>query len=206
MYKTKGYMSYEDKELADKLDQFLADHIQKIEKKLDQMGLVKLKRKSGVIKLWYQVGKELRSLWNTAKKDFRLPDTHLPIFIKAVYDHSNKLKPGSGRSERFRNSHLYYCYTIAGLPWQSVEAAGNWTEWSEFLDSKRIRNDPRIAEWFTDRPINCPKNKRKLVWFRTITRAIRHDLKEIDTTVLEKRELFQKLDRILNNIQTNDLQ
>jgi len=193
-------MSYEDKEKADNLDRFLAHAIPRIEKRISQKGLLKLKGKSGAIKLWYTVGVELRALWKTVRKRFDLPDTSLPIFIKAVYDHSDKIRPGSGRSNRFRNAYLYYCYLVAGFPWEMVETSGNWTAWVEFLDSRRIREDPRIIEWFADRKAARPPEKKqysKLQWFRKITRKIRNELKEIDTTVLKKDELFRKLDRIL---------
>lgn len=203
VYKTKGYMSYKDKKTADRLDEFLGEEVPKIEEKISHAGMLKYKGKSGAIRLWYQVGIELKNLWDRTKKTFGLPDTYLPVFIKAVYDHSTKIKPGSGRSDRFKNSYLYYCYKIANLPWETVETAGNWTAWVEFLDSKRIRNDIRIAEWFASRPeTRLPKDAKynKLKWFRKITKEIRNQLKDIDTLVLEKDELFRKLDGILGSI------
>ena len=203
VYKTKGYMSYEDKKTADELDRFLEREVPRIEDKISQRGLLKFKGKPGAIKLWYNVGGELRRLWDRVKTTFNLPETYLPIFMKAVHDHSSKIKLGSGRSMRLKNAYFYYCYLIADFPWEMVETAGNWTAWVEFLDSKRIRNDPRIIEWFASRAITEPPGGvkcTKLKWFRKITRAIRKELREIDTTVLEKDELFRKLDLILKNI------
>jgi len=199
VYKTNSFMSYEDKQVADNLDDFLETEVSEIEDRLQQRGLLSFKNRPGAIRLWYNFGKELRLLWNRAKNAFGLTDTQLPVFIKAVYDHSNKIRPGSGRSKRFRNAYFYYCYIIAGYSWKKVEAAGNWRAWVEFLDSKRIREDPRIAEWFALQSANESTQIRP-ERFRKITHAIRNEFKEIDTTVLERDELFQKLDSILNKI------
>jgi hypothetical protein len=206
VYKTIGYLAYEDKERADKLDNFLKKKIQRIEAKMKQEGLLGLKGKSGIIKLWYNVGLELRKLWTEVRKAFELPDTFLTYFMKAVYDNSDLIRPGSGRAERLRNSHFYYCYLMAGFPWAMVEASGSWTEWVEFLDSKRMRDDPRIIEWFAERKIIALAEPRRLTrenWFRSITREIRNRLRDIDTRVLERDELFQKLDKTLAEVEAH---
>ena len=199
VYKTDGNMSYHDKEIADKLDDFLEVEVPRIEDKMLGLGLLEFKNKPGAIKLWYHVGVELRSLWTKTRNSFGLPDTKLPIFIKAVYDHSNKIRPTSGRSGRFKNAHFYYCYIIAGYSWEKVQAVGNWRTWVEFLDSKRIKNDLRIADWFAAKSFGKPSMEGRYITpksFRQITRAIRNSLREIDTTVLDDKELYRKLDRI----------
>jgi hypothetical protein len=199
VYKTIGYLAFEDKEKADELDNFLKREIGKIEERLATKGLLNLKRKPGSVKLWFNVGLELRQLWDRVRKDFGIPDTFITLFMKAVYDNSNRIKPTSGRAERLRNSHFYYCYLIAGFPWEMVKESG-WGEWSDFLDSKRIRDDPRIVRWFIDRKVMDHRNEKKLTrkkWFKKITRVIRNELRQIDTTVLEKNELYEKLDKIL---------
>lgn len=200
VYKTLGFMAYEDKKKADELDEFLKKKIVEIEEKLVKKDLIKLKGKPGVIELWFTVGVELRKLWTEVKSKFKLPDTLITVFMKAVYDNSRKLKLGSGRADRLRNSHFYYCYLVAGFPWDTVEQSGTWTEWAEFLDSRRIRDDPRIVEWFDDRRVVKSRSKHwtREKWFRSITRAIRNKLRNIDTTVLERDELFQRLDGILD--------
>lgn len=204
VYKTLGYMAYEDKKRADELDEFLNKKILQIEEQMAKSGLLKLKGKPGAVKLWYLVGVELRNLWDEVRRKFNLPDTLIGVFLKAVYDNSQKLKLGSGRANRFKNSYFYYCYLIAGFPWNVVEDAGTWTEWVEFLDSKRIRDDNRIVEWFTDRkvmPLRNGKRFTKKQWFRSITRKIRNELRDIDTTVLERDELYHTLDKILRNVE-----
>ena len=193
-------MAYSDKKQADKLDNFLKKEVSQIEERLGAKGLVDLKGKSGSIKLWFNVGLELRQLWDRVRLEFELPDTFIGLFMKAVYDNSNKIRSAPGRAERFKNSLFYYCYLLAGFPQKMIEASGSWAEWSDFFDSKRIRDDPRIIEWFIDRNVSERREKQNLTrhkWFKRITRRIRNELRKIDTTVLEKNELFQKLDDIL---------
>jgi len=203
VYKTLGYMAYDDKKRADALDEFLHKKIEEIEGKAAGDGLLELKGKPGAVRLWYFVGVELRQLWDEVRKTFKLPDTLIGVFMKAVYDNSQKLRPGSGRADRYKNSYFYYCYLISKFPWNVVEDSGTWTEWVEFLDSKRIRNDPRIIEWFADRRVTELREGRNYTreqWFRGITRKIRNNLRNIDTTVLERDELFQMLDDSLQAI------
>ena len=109
-------MAYSDKKKADKLDNFLKKEVSQIEERLDAKGLVDLKGKSGSIKLWFNVGLELRQLWDEVRLEFELPDTFIGLFMKAVYDNSNKIKPAPSRAERFKNSLFYYCYLLAGFP------------------------------------------------------------------------------------------
>jgi hypothetical protein len=81
-----------------------------------------------------------------------------------------------------------------------IEASGSWAEWSDFFDSKRMKDDPRIIEWFINRKVIEHREKHNLTrhaWFKLITRRIRNELRKIDTTVLEKTELYKKLDDIL---------
>jgi hypothetical protein len=202
VYKTLGYMAYEDKKQADALNKFLQDRILEIEERMEKNGLLELKGKTGSIRLWFNVGLELRELWKEVRKDFQLPDTFITLFMKAAYDNSKRIKPTSGRADRLRNSHFYYCYLTAGFPWKTVGALGSWGEWSDFLDSKRIRDDPRIINWYVDRKVIGCRNKEKFTrkkWFKKITKLIRNELRHIDTTVLEKNELYERLDKILLN-------
>lgn len=203
IYKTIGYLAYEDKENADKLDTFLKIEICEIEKRLQQKGLLALKGKSGSISFWFNLGLELRDLWNQVRTNYNLPDTFLPYFFKAVFDNSDAAKPQSGRADRLKNSYFYYGYIIAGFPWKQVQSAGNWRQWIEFLDAKRISSDQRIIEWFVQRKVMEMQEDTDLTredWFRRITREIRYEYRNIDTTVLSNNELYDSLDEILARV------
>jgi hypothetical protein len=200
VYKTIGYLAYEDKENADKLDNFLKFKIKEIEQRLKKKGLLFLRGRSGSIEFWYNLGVELRELWNQVRTEYGLPDTFLPYFLKAAFDNSNSAKPKSGRANRLKNAYFYYSYVLAGLPLKQVKSAGSWREWIEFLDSKRIRTDPRIIKWFVTRKVMEIREDTTLTredWFRRITREIRFEFHRIDTTVLSEDELYSSLDEIL---------
>jgi hypothetical protein len=203
IYKTIGYLAYDDKENADKLDDFLTVEIGKIEEKLREKGLLVLRGKNGSIEFWFNLGVELRNLWNQVRTKFNLPDTFLPYFFKAVFDNSETIRPQSGRADRLKNAYFYYCYIIAGFPWKEVLSVGSWRQWIEFLDSKRIRADPRIIDWFVDRKvmeIQLSTDLHREEWFRRITREVRSEFHNIDTTVLSKKELYDSLDEILSKV------
>ena len=203
IYKTIGYLAYDDKENADKLDNFLKIEICEIEKRLQQKGMLALQGKSGSIEFWYNLGLELRDLWKKACTKYSLPDTFLPYFFKAVFDNSGAVKPQSGRAERLKNAYFNYSYIIAGFSWKQVQSAGNWRQWIEFLDAKRIRTDQRIIEWFVQRRVMEMQEDTNLTredWFRSITREIRFEFHKIDTTVLSKDELYNSLDEILSKV------
>lgn len=199
-------MAYSDKKKADDLDNFLKKEVNKIEERLLKKGLVDLKGKKGSIKLWFNVGLELRQLWSRVMEEYKLPDTLMVVFFKAIYDNADKIKPAPSRADRFKNSLFYYSYLLAGFSEEFVEESGSWAEWSDFFDSKRIRNDPRIIQWFYDRNVIAFREKQNLTrhkWFKIITRTIRNEFRKIDTTVLDENELFQKLDEILQTFNAN---
>lgn len=203
IYKTIGYLAYDDKENADKLDSFLKVEIKQIEVTLEEKGLLSLKGKSGSIEFWFNLGLELRELWRKVRATYKLPDTFLPYFFKAVFDNSDAVKPQSGRADRLKNAYFYYGYIIAGFPWEQVVSAGSWRQWIEFLDARRIRTDPRIIEWFVERKVMELQGSTSLSreeWFRRITREIRAEFHNIDTTVLSKEELYNSLDEILSKV------
>ena len=165
--------------------------------------MLALQGKSGSIEFWYNLGLELRDLWKKACTKYSLPDTFLPYFFKAVFDNSGAVKPQSGRAERLKNAYFNYSYIIAGFSWKQVQSAGNWRQWIEFLDAKRIRKG------FTNYRMVCAKkgygnqedtNLTREDWFRSITREIRFEFHKIDTTVLSKDELYNSLDEILSKV------
>ena len=198
----KGHLTRTDKEIADEIDEFLGHAVPRIEEKLSREGLLALRGKDGVIRLWYETGLELRRLWGEVTRRFGLPDTELKLFLRAVHDHAKALKADS-RSDRLSNSYFYYCYLLAEFPRSLLESAGNWTAWVEFLDSPRVRDDRRILEWFvTKSPVAPPTGYTKLKWFRAIMRSIRDRFREIDTTMLSESELFEKLDEVLRKLES----
>ena len=150
-----------------------------------------------MLKLWYEVGKRLGFI-----DEIRVePEDDRKFIWRALYDHAGEFAPGTPKrraNERLLNSHFYYCYQIGKLPWLFVESGGNWTAWVEFLDSERIRNDPRIIEWLGEKGKDVSGSKQN--WLRPLTREIRRRFSSIDTTVLSEEELNSELLEVFNEV------
>lgn len=201
IYKTDRFLTREAKEQAEKLDSVLSRRMKEIEKEIGKSKLLKLKRRRGVIKLWFEVGRRLSFVSDPAI----VPLEDQKFVWRALYDHAKTIVPGPGRSraESYERNHFRYCALLAKFDWDFVDVVGNWRSWVEFFDSKRIREDTRIIEWLEQRSRKKPTENWKLFakgvkpkHFRKLTKAIRQNLKKKDTTVLSTSELLSKLDEI----------
>lgn len=204
VYKSIRPVTAESQMQADELDRLLEVKMKFIEQKMKETGLLGLKGKPGVIKLWYEVGRHLDFV-----NGLRItPEEDRKYVWRALYDHGGELVPGSGQSrrERYENSHFKYCALVARFPWEFVQAAGDWTSWVEFLDSEKIREDERIIEWLRQRSTEKPSREwleftqgMRQRWFRKLTKLIRHRFKNSVTAgILSDKELFEELDQVFS--------
>jgi hypothetical protein len=180
---------------ADAVDRFLKTRIPQTERMLAGQGLSALRgKREGAAKFWYSVGVELRKLWAEVQKKFKVPDTELDLFLWAVNDHAKLFKVKTPPEPK--RSLLHHAYSMAQFPEETVERVGTWTEWIRLLDYKRAKADKRIMEWFADRAITSqpPNGCTRKKWFGTLMKATTTRFERIDTTILTKDELYQKLD------------
>lgn len=201
VYKSDRFVTREAQEKAEKLDIYLQEKMKKIENQMKKEGLISFKRKTGVIKLWYEVGRRLSFVYD--EKTIQSEDTK--YVWRALYDHAGELAPGTPKvraNERWWSSHFFYCYQIGLFPWSFVKAAGNWTAWVEFLDSPRIRQDERIVKWLGMKAKKVVVDKQD--WLRKLTKTVRHTFTNRDTTVLSKDELHEELNKIFAETYNND--
>ena len=89
IYKTDRFLTREAKEQAEKLDLLLNRKMKEIETEINKSNLLGLKRRRGVIKLWYEVGERL---------SFILDPTVVSLedqkyVWRALYDHAGNLIP-----------------------------------------------------------------------------------------------------------------
>lgn len=213
VYRSRVLVTREAQRQAEELDRLLATRVREIVQELKANALLCRKGREGVLELWYELGKRLDFVSSLPVE----PEEDREFIWRALYDYAKELvpsKPGSrsekarargtvARAERLRNNHFYYCYQLGKLPRGLVMAGGDWTSWSEFLDSTRIRSDPRIVEWLVKRSQDKPSEawqrftaQPRQKWFRVLTREIRQRFKKIDTTVLGQESLFAKLDSV----------
>jgi len=190
VYKTDRPLTTEAKKQAEELDDFLSTKLSDILNDIKKKDLLKLKNKPGVLRLWYEVGKNLTFINDTSI----IPAEDRKYIWRAIYDHAKELKPGKlnvRAVERPENSHFAYCYNLSKYSWDFIKNAGNWTAWVEFFDSLVIRKDNRIIEWLGT--IQNFSTGSKQNWLRKLTRKIRRDFKNIDTKVFSDSELDKKL-------------
>jgi len=203
VFKTKRLLTGELREQAERLDEFLSKKIKEIEKEVRSIGLLKLKGKKGeVIKLWYEVGKQLEFVMDTSI----VPAEDREFMWRALYDHAGSLAPGpvTKRAEREpETSHFSYCYMLSRFPWEFVVMAGDWTSWSEFFDRKETKKDRRIIEWLGKKAEESSFKSRQN-WLRPLTKAIHKQFEKKDTTVFSNEELFKILDKVFLNLERNE--
>jgi len=198
-YASKGrLMDPSEVKTADAVDRFLRKRIPQMERVLAGQGLSALRgKREGAVKFWYGVGVELRKLWAEVQEKFEVPDAELDLFLWAVNDHAKLFKVTTPPEPK--RSLLYRAYFTAQFPEETVKRVGTWTEWIRLLDSKRAKADKRIVEWFADRAITSqpPNGCTRKKWFGTLMKAITARFERIDTTVLTKGELYQRLDDLV---------
>jgi hypothetical protein len=203
IYKSKHFVTQAEKNQAEKLDHFIEARMKEIVRELKEKGLVELKGKKGVVKLWYEVGKCLSFVMDKAV----VPEDDREFIWQALYDHSGELNPGKSRVDRPESNYFRYCYNLAQLEWDLVRLGGDWTSWVEFFDSKRIREDRRIIDWLISRSREKPSEKwlkfmkgARQDWIRRLTKPIRHRFQNRATTELNDEELFRELDEIFTEL------
>jgi hypothetical protein len=189
----KRGLTQEEKERAEKLDQYIESALKNITNLCRSNGLLALKGKSGVIALWHFVGQRIAEFVDDVH--IVLPEDRKYIW-RALWDHSGELAPGekenrSRKAGSFRD-HWHYCYMISRYSLGQVTKAGNWRAWVEFLDSPWTRNDERIPEWISRKMSNPPCQN----WLRKFTPSVRNALRNVHTSVLTQEELDQRLDKL----------
>lgn len=210
VFKSNRPVGAAERKQAERLDQELKRQMRSLVNEVRREGWLNLKGRPGVVRLWWEVGRRLRTFVD--ELDAGCEEDRLFIW-EAMYNHAPELVPGKigVRASRPLNSHFYYCYQLGRFEWPAVEAFGDWTSWVEFFDSERIRNDERIAEWLGERAANPPSTEWKsfmsgtrMDWFRPLAKAIRHAFARRDTCGLERDELYKELDDIFASVVATD--
>lgn len=203
VYKSDRMVTADAQRRADALDLVLARKAREIEGYLRAKGLLELKGRPGVLRLWYELGKRL-SFVDSLPVD---PPEDRKYVWRALYDHMPDLVPGPGRGRADRgDSHFKYCYLVSRLDWNSVAKAGDWTSWVEFLDSARIRDDERVLEWLSKRTTDATPDwieftaSSRQSWVRPLAKALRQQLRGRDTSVLSTDELETELDSVFRDV------
>jgi hypothetical protein len=208
---SEDLLSKQEREQADELDLFLEQRMQAIEQKLQKMGLLDLKGKRGVLRLWFELGKQLGKF---VERSNLVSAEDRKFIWRALYDHAGKLAPnppyqGSNPPQNRRaddpRNHFRYCFLLAKKfpDFKFVENVGDWSSWIDLLDSPTIRNDERILEWIASKQQSSTEDSR-VDWLRKIINGIRREFPAAgamtDTSVLSNKELKEKLEKMYRSV------
>ncbi len=193
-YLSDKFVTEKMKKDAMKLDRFILEELLLIKKEAQRNGLLALKGKDGVVRLWYFVGEKIKEFINKHV----LPEDIKYIWRAFWENIPEEIAPGDKESTLVGSNRdpIYYCFLLGQYEEKFVVNAGHWRAWREFLDRKHIRDDQRIIKWISTRAeLNPPSN-----WLRIFNREISRKLKNIDSSVYEDLELFRLLDQIWQEI------
>jgi len=181
----------EDESKADELDKLIQKKVKEIQYKAIKKGLMKLKKKKGVLELWYLVGKILQFIDN----DQLLKSEDRQFVWEAIWYHfekiAPKLIPGNQKKRRgtYRD-HFLQCYKLGKLSWDVVKNSGNWSDWMEFFDST-TNEDKRIFDWIQKK---VKKENLKDYWLKRFYRLLKQKFSRKVTEVFSDKELHEELE------------
>ena len=187
----KKILTPQDIKEADHFDNALNQEIQEIEKiLLKKKMLTPEARKSDMLGAWYLIGTRI----NTFLKKYKISPEEENIFWDHLYGRSlliNKTTPTSKISKTrndFRIASL-----LAHYPLTKLKKIGLWALWREIITYKAFR-DERVLNWVLKKLEQIrPKTRNE---GRPFLKAVSARFKKIDTTVLNNRELENKLRKI----------
>jgi hypothetical protein len=198
--------SSQEMKLAEEYDIALRNKMAEIKERLEEKGFFKMK--SGM-KKWRMLGEELSFLDELQiRKDC---DPDLENTWRAFYDIAPELSPtGKMPSEKERaegrRNHFLICYYLAKVDWPTLGKI-NWRMFNDIymsLTTSAMRSDiNRLLEWIISRSTEKGKVNGKKI--RKVLEAVRHISGEksrgsIDTRFLERKELFDILDKELEEL------
>lgn len=202
VYKSPSFVVTKDEEKrAEKLDKFIEAKIREVKRAVQEKGFLGLKKKKGVLELWYLVGKNLQFVDNTKL----VPQEDKQFVWEAVWYHVKKIAPelipGKQRKRRgtYRD-HFLQCYKLGKFPWRVIKRGGGWSEWQEFFDSRTINEDCRILEWLFRKIESEPP---KDYWLKSFYRLLKQKFFGKVTEVLSDKDLFQELELVWEKHKTS---
>ena len=188
-----------EREIAHELDFLLQRRMPEIESELIEKGFLKsdLPDESapalgGNIALWWNLGLLLKPI----VEDERLVRPKERRFLwEAIRMYAT---PRIKRVDRGPSRvHWDYCYRVSKFPWGFVSRL-NWDDWVFFVDSRSLRQEPRIDKWLQRKMKAIAGLNRQE--FRALARELNRVFKGKDTSVFSDEELFAIYDSVLERI------
>jgi len=173
---------------ADKFDISLGKTIKEIEGLLLRNKVISKKnKKKDPLLVWYTVGKNI----NKFLEKHSIISGEERIFWDFLYGRSSIIHKGipvykiSKNRNDFRTASL-----LAKYPYRIVKKVGPWALWREILGYEVFLKDKRILDFIIEELIKFPRTRDNA---RPFLKAVANKFKKIDTSVLNDRELSQRL-------------
>lgn len=188
----KNILTPQDIKEADRFDNALNQEIQEIEKVLlKKKMLTPEARKSNMLGAWYLIGTRI----NKFLKKYKVSPGEEKLFWDHLYGRSSfisKTAPAN-RISKTRND-FRIASLLAHHPITKLEKIGLWALWREIITYKAFK-DERVLNWVLKKLEQSPPQTRNEG--RPFLKAVSARLKNIDTTVLNDRELVTKLNEVV---------
>ena len=175
-------LNIREKERADYICSESRRMIKNLHENLDAEGI------NDILERWHKIGKLIQQIL----EKFNIKMDEMKYFWIMMYDVGKNKTPthiGSGRND-FRLSYILSKYSL-----KKLKKVGSWSLWREIVGSKKVNKDSRIAEWIVDEIISN-RNIKTRNDTRPFLKKVYNRLKNLDTTILSKEELFEKLKEI----------
>ena len=188
---TKKILTPADIKDADRFDHYLREEIAEIEKILTKNQLLtSTARKADMLKAWHLIGSRINSFLGKNK----VSAEEEQFFWDYLYKLSpliNKTVP-TQKISKTRND-FRIASLLAYYPLKKLQKVGFWALWREMLAYKSSK-DKRVLNWLISQIDKYkPKTRNEA---RPLLKAVAARLKKIDTTVLNDKELIEKLEEV----------
>jgi hypothetical protein len=148
-YQPLGSLSKEEREQADRLDEYLQSKVPDI----SRIVLEKARRSTSPLRRWYLLGQELRKMVQTPVLLLRA-DLESGLIWDAVWQYiPDDLKPERSsdatpysEKRRRRKDHLTLCYEISQFKWADVKWMRRWNDWYEIASRPGLTRDIRVLQ------------------------------------------------------------
>ncbi len=178
----KGIVGKEQIQKADKLYEYLAAKIPRLETELSEQ------YEKISIQFWYYFGKGLREI----VEKFDIDNQDRQYLWEAIANLA--ASDVSVRKNRSSNRTNYeYFYRLSEVSLTDVEKL-NWSEWSTFFDSITIRREERSFAWFITK-LSDRKMDRKTM--RTLMIAMNKALEGKETWMYSDEDLWKRFNAAL---------
>jgi len=189
--KDNGYYYAGNIEFLNSINKRRADEIYKYSEDYLSGKKSRLVKRKGhnVLKNWHMRGQ----LINKIIKKFKILESEKKYFWLMLNEVSGDPVPERAKKfnsqNDFRTASILAKYAISRL-----EKGGSWGLWREILSSSKTSEDERVAEWIMGKALKeKPVNHKEV---RPLLKFARNRLKKLDTSVLSRKELFDKLNEI----------